>query len=138
MHDESFTGQFILERMTDAEKERARRVEAVLPALCEYAAQSDAGGDFYRRHKTTLRDAGLLGLVVPTKYGGLGGTLRDLVAATFAMSAACPSTALAYFFHCSSVSLGLLALEAVEAGKFDPEDAAIVTTFGIFRTALAA
>ena len=126
MQNEQLTGEFFLERMTDAEKERARRVESILPALREHAADSDANGDFYRPHKDTLREAGLLGLVVPEAYGGLGGTLRDLTAATFAMGSACPSTALAYFFHCSSVSRGLLALEAVEASKFSAEDAPIV------------
>jgi len=130
MQDEQLTGQFFLERMTDAEKERARRVESVLPALREHAAQADSSGDFYRPHRDTLREAGMFGLVVPEKYGGLGGSLRDLAAATFAMGSACPSTALAYFFHCSSMSRGLLALEAVEAGKFSDEDAPIVQAFG--------
>ena len=102
---EQLTGQFFLERMTDAEIERAKRVESVLPALRQHAAESDADGSFYPAHKDTLREAGLLGLVVPEEYGGLGGTLRDLSAATFAMGTACPSTALAYFFHCSSVCL---------------------------------
>lgn len=124
------TGQFFLERMTDAEIERAQRVESVLPTLRQHAAESDANGRFYPAHKDTLREAGLLGLVVPEAYGGLGGTLRDLAAATFAMGTACPSTALAYFFHCSSVSRGLLALEAVEAGKFNDEDAPLVQAFG--------
>jgi len=127
---EQLTGQFFLERMTDAEIERAKRVESVLPSLRQHAAESDADGSFYPAHKDTLREAGLLGLVVPEEYGGLGGTLRDLSAATFAIGTACPSTALAYFFHCSSVSRGLLALEAVESGKFNDEDAPIVKAFG--------
>ena len=70
-------------------------------------------------HVQLLREAGLLGLVVPEEFGGLGGTLRDLAAATFAMGTACPSTALAYFFHNTSASRGLLPLEAIEAGLFD-------------------
>ena len=130
MQKQQLTGQFFLERMTPAEIERAQRVESVLPALREHAAESDAGGEFYRSHKDLLRQAGLLGLVVPETYGGLNGTLRDLAAATFAMGTACPSTALAYFFHCSTVSRGLLALAAVEAGKFSETDAPIVQAFG--------
>jgi alkylation response protein AidB-like acyl-CoA dehydrogenase len=63
-------------------------------------------------------------LVVPVDYGGLGGTLRDLAAATFALGTACPSTALAYFFHCSAASRGLLALEAIEAGLFPRDEEA--------------
>jgi alkylation response protein AidB-like acyl-CoA dehydrogenase len=128
---EQLTATFILEDMTAAERERARRVESVLPALREQAATVDATGDYYRPHKTLLREAGLLGLVAPEAYGGLGGTLRDLCAATFALGTACPSTALAYFFHCSSVSRGLLALEAVEAGQFEDEaERTAVHTFG--------
>lgn len=70
-----------------------------------------------------------MGLVVPEKFGGLGGGLRDLVGATFAMGAACPSTALSYFFHCSSASRGLLALEALEAGLFDTDERGTVAAF---------
>ncbi|GJM41937.1 MAG: acyl-CoA dehydrogenase [Ardenticatenaceae bacterium] len=127
---EPITGQFFLERMTPAELERGQRVESILPGLREHAAESDRHGAFHRPHKSLLREAGLLGLVVPEAYGGLGGTLRDLSAATFAMGTACPSTALAYFFHCSSVSRGLLALEAVEAGKFSADEAPVVRAFG--------
>lgn len=124
-----FTGQRFVERMTDAEKARAERVESVLPALREAAAEVDTSGEFHRPHVRTLSEAGLLGLIVPEAYGGLGGGLRDLAAATFAMGTACPSTALAYFFHCSSASRGLLALEALDAGLFDDAEAATVRTF---------
>jgi alkylation response protein AidB-like acyl-CoA dehydrogenase len=114
----TLNAHYLLDTMTDAEIERAQRVESILPTLREHAAAVDSNGDFYRPHKDTLREAGLLGLVVPAEYGGLGGTLRDLCAATYAIGTACPSTALAYFFHCSSVSRGLLGLEAIETGQF--------------------
>ncbi len=130
MTDRQLTGLYFLEKMTDAEKERAAKVEAVLPALREHAAEADRNGDFHPPHRDTLRENGLLGLVVPEKFGGMGGTLRDLAAATFALGTACPSTALAYFFHCSTVSRGLLALEAVADGRFSEEDAPIVQAFG--------
>ena len=123
------TGQHIVEAMSDDEKARAAIVEAVLPSLAASAVDVDHAGAFNREHIKTLSASGLLGLVVPQQYGGLGGGLRDLCAATFAMGSACPSTALAYFFHCSSSSRGLLALEAVEAGLFTPEEAPIVTAF---------
>jgi len=123
------TGERLVERMTDAERERAARVEAVLPELREHAADADAKAGFYLPHVKTLSDAGLLGLVVPAVYGGMGGGLRDFAAATFALGTACPSTALAYFFHCSSASRGLLALEAIDAGLFSDEETAIVKPF---------
>jgi alkylation response protein AidB-like acyl-CoA dehydrogenase len=123
------TGEVLVERMTDAERARAARVEKVLPILREHSTEADRRGEFHRPHVATLRGAGLLGLIVPEAYGGLGGTLRDLSAATFAMGSACPSTALAWFFHCSSASRGLLALEAIEAGLFSRSEADEVKAF---------
>lgn len=123
------TGQLLVEDMTSAEIGRAECVESVLPALREAAVEADRTGAFYLPHVKTLSEAGLLGLIVPEQYGGMGGTLRDLAAACFAMGTACPSTALAYFFHCSSASRGLLGLEAIEAGLFNEQEAPIVKAF---------
>ena len=113
------TGARLVERMTERERAIAARVESVLPELRAHAEACDFEGEFHRPHLKTLREAGLLGIIVPEAYGGLGGGLRDLSAAVFAMGTACASTALAYFFHCSSASRGLLPLEALEAGLFD-------------------
>jgi alkylation response protein AidB-like acyl-CoA dehydrogenase len=126
----TLTAHLLLDQLTPAETVRAQHIEAILPTLRQAAEQADADGRFPLSHVDLLRQARLLGLVVPEKYGGLGGTLRDLAAATFSMGTACPSTALAYFFHNSSVSRGLLALEAVEAGMFHDEEAAVVQAFG--------
>lgn len=123
------TAAALLEDLTADETHRASIVEGILPSLRAAAEHADRTAEFHRPHVATLSDAGLLGLVVPTEFGGLGGGLRDLAAATFAMGTACPSTALAYFFHCSSASRGLLPLEAVEAGLFDDTDAEVVTAF---------
>ena len=123
------TGEILVEQMTDEEKERAEKVESVLPLFKEHAAEADLKCEFYRPHVKTLSDAGLFGLIVPKEFGGLGGGLRDLAAATFALGTACPSTALAYFFHCSSASRGLLGLEAIDAGLFNEEETPIVRAF---------
>lgn len=123
------TGGRLIDDLTPAEQNRAARVEKVLPALRAAAAQADADGVFPAAHVALLRDAGLLGLVVPQEYGGLGGGLRDLAAATFAMGSACPSTALAFFFHNTSASRGLLPLEAIERGLFDDDDVPAVRAF---------
>ncbi|GAA3613352.1 acyl-CoA dehydrogenase family protein [Nonomuraea rosea] len=123
------TGERLVDDMTAAERARAERVESVLPALRAEAAKADEQARFPVEHVALLREAGLLGLVVPQEYGGLGGTLRDLAAATFAMGTACPSTALAYFFHNTSASRGLLPLEAVEAGLFADEEIPVVRAF---------
>jgi alkylation response protein AidB-like acyl-CoA dehydrogenase len=119
----------LVERMSPAERARAERVEALLPALAAAAADADARGEFPMLHLPRFRESGLLGLIVPEAYGGLGGGLRDLAAATFALGSACPSTALAFFFHCSSASRGLLPLEAVDAGLFSASEAPVVRRF---------
>lgn len=126
---DDLTAHLLFEDLTPEEIARAERVESVLPALAAAAVEADLTATFPVEHVATLSDAGLLGLVVPEKFGGLGGGLRDLTAATFAMGTVCPSTALAFFFHNSSASRGLLPLEAVEAGLFEGEEALDVIAF---------
>ena len=123
------TSAQLIENMTDAEYKRAEAVERVLPSLRDAAVEADQSGAFYTPHIQTFHDVGLLGLIVPEAYGGMGGTLRDLAGACFAMGTACPSTALAYFFHCSSASRGLLPLEAIEAGLYTEEEIPPVRAF---------
>ncbi len=123
------TGKQLLTDMTSVEAERATVVESILPSLRDSAVEADQSGEFQIPHIQTLSDVGLLGLIVPEAYGGMGGTLRDLASACFAMGTACPSTALAYFFHCSSASRGLLSLEAIEAGLFTDYEIPIVKAF---------
>ncbi|MBL8099497.1 MAG: acyl-CoA/acyl-ACP dehydrogenase [Anaerolineales bacterium] len=123
------TAEFLFDDLTPAEKERAERVENILPELRAHAEEADASGKFYAPHRDTLSKAGLLGLVIPESYGGLGGNLRDLSAATYAMGTACPSTALAYFFHCSTSSRGLLGLDAIGEGKFNADEIPVVKAF---------
>ncbi|MFD3677027.1 acyl-CoA dehydrogenase family protein [Streptomyces sp. NPDC058613] len=129
MTTHQLTGERLIDRMTPAERARAERVESVLPDLREAAARADRDAAFPAGHTRLLREAGLLGLVVPEPYGGLGGTLRDLAAATYAMGTACPSTALAFFFHNTSASRGLLPLEAVRVGLFEEAEVSTVTAF---------
>jgi len=119
----------LFDTLTPAEDARAHRVDSVLPALAAAAEEADRRAEFPMAHVSTLAEAGLMGLVVPEKFGGLGGGLRDLVGATFAMGTACPSTALSYFFHCSSASRGLLALEALDAGLFAADERDTVASF---------
>lgn len=125
----ALTAELLLGPLSADERRRAELVEEVLPSLREAAAEADAEARFHRPHVKTLSESGLLGLVVPPAFGGLGGGLRDLAGATFAMGTACPSTALAFFFHCSSASRGLLALEAAEAGLFDAAEEPAVRAF---------
>ena len=123
------TAEYLLPDLTDAERERAARVESVLPAIAAAAESADELGALPEGHLKLLGDAGLLGLVVPEEYGGLGGGLRDLAATTYTLGTVCGSTALAYFFHCSSSSRGLLPLAALDAGLYDDEEAPVVRAF---------
>jgi alkylation response protein AidB-like acyl-CoA dehydrogenase len=125
------TAARLLDDLTAEERGRAERVEAILPVLAASAAEADRTATFPIDHVRLLGDAGLLGLIVPSEFGGLGGGLRDLTAAVFAMGTACPSTALAFFFHCSSASRGLLPLEALEAGLFAEADSDPVRAFAV-------
>ncbi|MGI9667723.1 MAG: acyl-CoA dehydrogenase family protein [Acidimicrobiia bacterium] len=124
------TGTLLLPDMTAEERDRSSRVDSVLPVLLENAVMADRDAVLPRENVEAIAAAGLLGLIIPEQYGGLGGNLRDLAAATFALGTACPSTALAYFFHCSATSRGVLPLEAVEAGLFDDAEADVVRSFG--------
>jgi len=119
----------LFDTLTPDEQRRADVVESVLPQLAALAEAADRTAEFPSSHVGLLAESGLLGLVVPERFGGLGGGLRDLVGATFAMGTACPSTALSFFFHCSSASRGLLALEALEAGLFPEDERSTVQSF---------
>jgi len=129
MTDQSLTAELLVLDLTEQERSRAERVESVLPALSARAEEADRLGEFPVEHVATMSEVGLLGLNVPVEYGGLGGGLRDLVAATFALGTACPSTAMAYFFECSGTSRGLLPLEAIEAGLFTDDEVPVVRAF---------
>ena len=72
-HAPRITGALLVESLSDAEQERARRVEQVLPALRAQAERVDRDAEFHLPHLPTLSEAGLLGLIVPTEYGGLPG-----------------------------------------------------------------
>ncbi len=121
--------ELLIEDMTPAERERAERVESILPTLRERAVATDKEGRFDPDNVRLLGEAGLLGLVVPEEFGGLGGGLRDWSAACFAIGTVCPSTGLAYFFHNTSASRGTLALAALEEGLFSAEEAPEVEAF---------
>lgn len=125
----TLTAELLLPDLTDAERARAERVESILPSIAEAASAADALGELPQGHIKLLADAGLLGLVVPEEYGGLGGGLRDLAATTYTLGTVCGSTALAYFFHCSASSRGLLPLAALDAGLYSEEEAPEVRAF---------
>ena len=123
------TAEYLVEDYSDQEREILQRVEDVLPVLAERSGPMDKEGYLDPANVKTLSDAGLLGLVVPEEYGGLGGDLRVWAGACFAIGTVCPSTALSYFFHLTSASRGNLSLKAIDAGLFNEEEEPVVRAF---------
>jgi len=63
------------------------------------AAEIDREKRFPEEAFEALGKTGLLGLLVPKEWGGLGGTLSDLAAATEIIAQYCGSTAMCYLMH---------------------------------------
>ncbi|WP_328611219.1 acyl-CoA/acyl-ACP dehydrogenase [Amycolatopsis sp. NBC_00345] len=79
------------------------RLDTVLPVLREQADAVDTAAAFPERSVAALRESGLMGLLVPTGYGGLGGDLRALVSVAGALAGECMSTAMIWAMHCQQV-----------------------------------
>ena len=126
---EKLTAEHLIEDYSPREREILARVEEVLPTLAARAGAMDRDGYLDVENVKLLSEAGLLGLVVPERYGGLGGGLREWVGACFAIGTVCPSTALAYFFHLTSASRGNLSLRAIEADLYNAREAPVVRAF---------
>jgi acyl-CoA dehydrogenase len=86
--------------MDNCYQEAARAAAA---ALAANAADADDKATFPVGSMAAIRDAGLLGLLVPTGYGGGGAGLDDFVAVARVFGGACQSTALAWVMHCQQV-----------------------------------
>jgi acyl-CoA dehydrogenase len=76
---------------------RAAHVAAVAAA---HAAACDERAEFPLDALAALRGSGLMGLLVPREYGGLGGSLRDLAGVAASLAGSCLSTALIWAMHC--------------------------------------
>ncbi len=88
--------------MTETDVDMAR-VRALAATFRDSAVRHDRDGSFPHDHFAALRDAGLLGLVVPARLGGGNGGLRQAAAIVREIARACPATALVlamqYLFH---------------------------------------
>ncbi len=78
------------------------RLDRVTPIIREGATAVDRDGAFPADQILALAEAGLLGLILPTDSGGLGGGPRDLVDAMLGVASACGSTAMVYLMHLSA------------------------------------
>jgi acyl-CoA dehydrogenase len=82
----------------------AQRVATVLPALRDQAALIDEEASFPEAGLAALRESGLMGLMVPAEYGGLGGDAGDLARTADLLAGACLSTAMIWAMHCQQVA----------------------------------
>ena len=71
--------------------------------FAQRAAKYDSESSFPFENYRDLHDAGLLGLTVPTEYGGLGADPVTYVLALVAMARGCPATALTFNMHANVV-----------------------------------
>ncbi|WP_369184848.1 acyl-CoA dehydrogenase family protein [Streptomyces sp. Y1] len=78
----------------------ADRVRAVTRVAEEHLARTEREALFPEHALAELRRTGLLGLLVPTADGGLGGTLADLVDVTLALGRTDMSLAMIFAMHC--------------------------------------
>jgi acyl-CoA dehydrogenase len=74
------------------------------PSVAEGARDVDGSATFPVGDLSRLRESGLMGLLVPREYGGLGGTYADLAAAARVLGEASASTAMIWSMHCQQVA----------------------------------
>ncbi|MCC6446159.1 MAG: acyl-CoA/acyl-ACP dehydrogenase [Armatimonadetes bacterium] len=87
--------------------------EAVRRVIGPQAARVDRERRFPEESFWALGEAGLMGLMVPVGYGGLGADLSTLARVCETIAAGCASTAMCYLMHCCGT--------AVIAAKASPE-----------------
>jgi alkylation response protein AidB-like acyl-CoA dehydrogenase len=78
------------------------------------AASVDQNAAFPRQSIAALGQRGLLGLTVPTAYGGLGQGLRTMAAVLDTVAQRCPSTSMVYLMHLCAVACYVTAPDKTE------------------------
>ncbi|MGH3657340.1 MAG: acyl-CoA dehydrogenase family protein [Micromonosporaceae bacterium] len=73
----------------------------LVPGFAERAADHDASGCFPEDDFAALREAGLLGLMVPERLGGLGASFTDYTDVALELARGSGATALVYNMHAS-------------------------------------
>jgi acyl-CoA dehydrogenase len=74
-------------------------VEQVAPVLRAHAAAHDTAATFPQEPMRSLRESGLMGLLVPAEYGGSGGDLATFLEVAKGLSAHCLSTGQIWAMH---------------------------------------
>ena len=73
------------------------------PAFAERAAGYDRAAAFPFENYAELREAGMLGLCIPERYGGMGARFQDYMYIAAELARFCPMTALTYNMHSQTV-----------------------------------
>ncbi|MGA9279621.1 acyl-CoA dehydrogenase family protein [Ilumatobacter sp.] len=81
------------------------RVAELGPRIASRAAEVDEAATFPYDNWSDLRDAGLLGIVIPTAAGGLGGDFVGYALASEELARHCGSTALTFNMHVATTLL---------------------------------
>jgi alkylation response protein AidB-like acyl-CoA dehydrogenase len=76
-------------------------VARLRPKFADRAAESDRSGDFPAADFADLRTAGLFGLLVPQRLGGLGASYADYARVAFELARGNGATALVFNMHAS-------------------------------------
>lgn len=101
-------------RLTDEQQHVVSLAKtAVDTVIGPAAARVDQDGAFPRESLAALGAQGLLGLNVPTTYGGLGQGLRTTAAVLDVIAQRCGSTAMVYMMHLSAVGCYVAAADRV-------------------------
>lgn len=77
--------------------------QGLLPLLEREAPGLDADAAFPEAGLAALRESGLMGLIVPREYGGLGSSYATMSAVASSLAEACMSTSLVWGMHCQQV-----------------------------------
>lgn len=79
--------------------------EALLPKLSRNVNEADRNAVLPKESITALRNSGLMGLLVPARYGGMGGSVSLMAAVASRLSSACLSTGFVWAMHCQQVAV---------------------------------
>ncbi|MFB1048991.1 acyl-CoA dehydrogenase family protein, partial [Streptomyces chrestomyceticus] len=94
----------LLPRNAPAQPTTAASLETVLATVRLHAARTDHEAVFPAAALADLRRSRLLGLLVPTTYGGSGGTLPDMLDTASRLSRECMSVGMVFAMHCQQVA----------------------------------
>ncbi len=96
--------------LDEKQKSLLALAESLGPKFAERAARYDREASFPHENYAELREAGLLGLCVPEKFGGRGADLKTYSLVSATLGKYCGATALTFNMHaCSTLWPGLLA-----------------------------